>query len=1103
VYLLRLLGEPRLTDGADRSLPVGRVAASLLALLGRSPDRCVGRERVAALLWPDAEPGAGRRALRQLVFRIRADAPSAIEGSRQELRLGSSVDVDTDRFAQAIREGRLDDAADMYGPFLDGFVLPGCGAFEQWVDGERTLLRRSAADAFERLAEQATTRGDWAAARSAAARWLAAEPYSESAAACLVAATARAVGRTAALGTWDRFRQRLHDELGTEPSPALEQLAQRLRADPGIIEGPLHEPRAPEQGGVAELPFVGRDEEYALLSGCWRRVREGRRHLVLLRGEPGIGKTRLAAELAQWAGSMGATVLAARAWEVEAPVPYATLAGALRDALRARGLAGAEERTLSELGRIVPEYRTRFPRTAPPADGTFETGSLRIMEAVRDLLESLAFEAPVLLMVDDLPWADQATIANLQYSWRTLPDLPLLILATARGTSAAELRGAGGFVAAAMREPDACTVIEVGPLARSAIESLSRHAAGSSLRSDARELELRSGGNPLFLGELIRSAGDGGDVDTPSETIRFVVRDRVAALEEVARVLLHAAAVLGRQFPLPDAVGVAGLDAPAAAAAIDLLVARRLIRQVSYGYDFVHDVVRETVLAELGPATRRLLHARAFEYLRAGGTDPALTRVERASALAHHAAAADMRPEAHGWHMHAARAAIALFAPTEADRALARALEFADDDAQRCEVWTAIAELARVRSDFRSAAYAFRRAFETSGNADERLHLRLRMLHMGVCAGLFSVDDVESLAGALREEAGHSGTALLGDLLFIEADSATRAGDLERACERAEAALRAHRSAGAPQPLVRTLLLNASVRARSGRTGALELLREAEQIARGHDLGTELSDVRVEIATELSRLGRWDEALAGFSRVVDDATVSGDFGNVPIARLNSADLHVRRGEWDAARSEIAELENICARFHFPHVAAATRLNGALLEWMRGNPAEAMRLACDARSAADATGLPAVAVAAAALEALCLLEHGNPDAAAAALDGEGSGGVVQHATWSDDAELVTVASARLLASRGDRDAAQAMLARAHAVAREPYAAALLALEHAELLADCDTAAAARLARAALKDAEHLGAVPLAQRARGLARLGASVSSGCAAPLDISS
>jgi DNA-binding SARP family transcriptional activator len=1090
VYRLRLLGEANLAAAGAQPVSLGRVGVALLVLLARAPDRTLSRERIAALLWPDAAAAAARRALRQLVFRLRAEAPELLTADRERIALGESVDIDVEAFEVAARNGACAEAAELYdAALLYGFALPGSAEFEQWLDRERAALQRLAADVFEQCVDAASGRGAWTEACDTARRWLAAEPYSERAAARLFAAVAQSSGSSAALAEWEEFRRRLERDLGVPPSPALERVAERIQRSASqrttVVEATLLRPqrRDATPNMSPELPFVGREDEYARMNACWRRAEQGQRQLVLLRGEAGIGKTRLAAELAQWAASAGATVLHARAYEVEAGVPYAALSGALRGALRAPGLSGVEADTLTGLGRIVPAFATRFATAVTASESAFETGSLRLLDAVRDLFDSLAHEAPLLLFVDDLPWADDASITALHYAWRTLSQAPLMILATARGTTDADLRGAGGFIATATRETEACTIIDVGPLPHAAVEALTRRAFDGPIGPalDADDLERRSGGNPLFLSELLRAAAEGAGEARTTQTIRLVARGRIGALDDNARALLQSAAILGRQFPLRVAGAVARLDVAAAAHAVDVLGARGLLRQEAYGYDFVHDVVRETVLDDVGAATRRLLHERAFQQLRP--VDEAEVGAERAGALAHHSAAAGLRPEAYYWHRRAARAAIALYAPAEASRALRAALEHADDDDQRRDTWIAVAELARIRADFRGAAYAFRRAFEYATDDHERLRLKLRMLHMGARGAVLAVDEIDALGASLRKDAERAGDGVLAELLFVLADTAARSGDLDSAVERAAAATAAHRRAGEAQPLVRALLLHASICSRRGDDGALALLHEAEHIARMHELDLEVSDVQVEIATELSRLGQWDEAIDGFVRVIAEAAPGG-FGNVPIARLNAADLHARRGEWDAARHHLAELARICDRFHFPHVAAAYRLNEALLEWLRGHAQQARSCAQAARLAAEQAGIRAVGVAAAAVEALACLELGEVDKAATLLDESMAVPASFHATWSDDSELLVAARARLLAARDERDAAVALLAEARTAAREPHAVALLTAEHAALLMATAPASAAALAREAADAARALGAAPLLERAEAL-------------------
>jgi DNA-binding SARP family transcriptional activator len=1085
-YRLHLFGEPTLHDPAGATIPLWRPMVALLALISGSPGGVLGRDRAAAMLWPESDEATARLALRQLLFRLRRAAP-IVAADRERIRLQAAVDVV--EFEAAVREGRTVDAAASYrGAFLDGFSLPGSAEFDQWCDTERERLRRAAAPVFADLADSATARGRWAEAVTAALRALDLEPYGEEAAGRAIAAYAQLGDRAAALALFESFQRRLSAELGAAPGLPLERLVGRIRRLPPRVGSPSEA----ERGGVRplELPLVGREEEFAGLSATWARAAAGRHQLILLRGEPGIGKTRLAQEFRRWAAVSGATTLTCSAYEIEAGVPYAALAGALREALHAPGLGGVDARTVVELSRIVPDYAGRFPAAETRREGGLEAGHLRIMEAWRDLLDSLAHEAPVLLVVDDIPWADEASLAALHYGWRTLPDGPIMILATARGAGQEELGSAAGLVAAALREGrDTCTALVLGPLDRPAVAAAAEPAdvdrADESLGPAA--LERRSGGNPLFLVELLRAAAEGGvGAADPTETIRLVTLERIDRLDPGARSLLQAAAILGRQFPLPLAAAVAELPAGAEADAVDSLLSRGLLRQVGYGYDFVHDVVREVVRDAIGSARRAGLHGRAFAEIRPAATDHLeALGPERIGALARHAAAAGLTAEAHRWHLRAARAAVSLYAPAEAARALGRALELAATADERRQTWESIGELARARSDFRGAAVAYREALATADREEDRLRLRLSVLHMGDRAGLLDTKDVETLGATLRPEAEAAGPEPLGQLLFIMGAAHARAGSFEKAVDYATTAADALRAASAPRALVRALLLQASVLARVGRGDALTALGEAERVALHHGLSLELSDVRVEMATELSRRGRWDDAIAGFERIRGDASEAPDWGNSAIACLNVADLQARRGEWEAATAALADAEQLSERFDFPHVAVVARLNRALLAWLGNRPRDAAAAARQARSGALSVGLDAPAVAAAAIEALALLETGEPGEAAEILAAVAErDAAAPHPSWSDDAELLAAAQARLLAANGETAAARDLLQGAHARAREPYARALLTLEQAMLEHATGAPVATELATDAFSALRALGAGPLAERAAAL-------------------
>jgi DNA-binding SARP family transcriptional activator/tetratricopeptide (TPR) repeat protein len=1050
---------------------------ALLALLAASPGGAVRREAAAALLWPDSDDIGARLALRQLLFRLRRTVPF-LAADRAQVRLNvEHVAVDVVELEAAVRERRLEEAASLWrGPYLARFSLPGSPDFDQWADTERERLRLLAARACEALVDRHVTRGRWDAACDAVVRWLDVDPYNEAAAARALTVHAQRHEPGVALALFEAFCLRLDADLGARPSPDLERLAERV-----------HE--AKEGGGDGrqlELPLVGREGEFARISGCWTEARAGRHRLVLLRGEAGIGKSRLAAEFRRWAATTGATTLTCRAYEIETGVPYAGLAGALREALGARGLSGMEARSVAELSRIVPEYAVRFPDPDLRRHGAREGGHLRIMDAWRDLLDSLIHEAPLLLVVDDIPWADEASLAAIHYAWRTLSDRPFMILATARGTRHEDLGASGSLVAAALRDgPDTCASLVLGPLDRTAIATVAvPGGAAQHGGEDAVVLAQRTGGNPLFLVELLRAAADGGGGGMgATDTIRLVVLDRIGRLGRGALALLRAAAILGRQFPLPLAASVAELPVGEVPDAVDALLERGLVRQVEYGYDFVHDVVREVVRDEMGAAGRASLHRRAFLEMRPGeGEDPRMAGPERLGALAHHAAAAGIAAEAHRWHLLAARSAMALYAPAEAGRALGQALEFAGSPAERREAWEAVAELAHARSDFRGAAVAYQNALDTADQAHDRLRLRLGVLHMGQRAGILAMEDVDDLTAELWPEAEAVGGAVMGELSFILADAHARARDFDVAARHAGAAVEVFRAAGETRRLVRALLLQASAATHTGQGDVLASLDQAERVARDAGLELERTDVRIERATELSRRGRWQDAITEFERIRDDALEARDWSNSTIASLNAADLHARRGEWEAALPALAMAESLADRFGFPHVAVTARLNRALLEWLRGDGRAAVEAARSVRQGATAAGLAAPLIAAAAIEALASLEGGDLEAAASAVAAAQDGvGGAPHPSWSDDAELMIAARARLLAAQGEPDAARTLLTRGRRAAREPYAAALLTLEQAALERATDAPKAHSLAADALAALRALGAAPLAERA----------------------
>jgi DNA-binding SARP family transcriptional activator len=1096
VLRLQLLGEPMLLREAGGAITQPwRPHVALLALLALAPGGVLSRTALTSMLWPDTSERQARASLRQALFRLRRDVGPLILAAGDTLQLdGSRLAVDVREFEQLLDTGDVAAAvASYHGPFLAGFGLRGNVDFDHWADGERARLEARVAAAYTALVEGAAASGDWAVAMRCAEQWLAIEPCSETAAARLMALRAQSGDAAAALAFCERFRAHLWQELGVEPGGAFEALADRIRR----VRVPAP-PDCPTPGGRGAptpvrppMPLIGRQSEFARLEAYWQRTLATSSQFVLLTGEAGIGKTRLAREFASWVQLRGGSALYGRAYQVEQDVPYAALTGALRAALDAPGLTDVDVASLCEISRVLPEVRARFGSDVVPVEGDLETGRLRLLEAVRALLLALARQAPVLLVVDDLPWSDEATLSALHYLHRRLVDARVLWLGTARDADMSACPAIQRLLAADHDSPEHTVRLSLAPLEP---DQIGRFAAAfddtygaNSVEAVPGMLERESGGNPLFLLEVLRARHDGSGAPADRRTIRDVVAELTTGLLPEGRQLLHAAAILGRAFPLPLASAVAALPHTKAIIAIEQLLERRLLHRIDYEYDFVHDLLRGTVYAGLSPERRQLLHRLAFERLAPSAGE--VVGLERASALATHAEQGGLPEEAREWLLRAAELAVAVFGGQEAERFLERATAFAATPSELHPVLEKLGDLRRVQARFDEAAVTYHAAVgHTAPHTATRLRLRIKLFEAATRAGAVSLPDGEPAIDSLLEDAAAAGSAWHRDALMAAAGAWLRADDVRRAEAHTLSAVAAARTAGEAGPLVRALLLRAQcgVLCRSLHD-PLAVLDEALQIARQNRLGRELCDVETEVATELCRQGRWQEAIAGWERALRHGESIGAIGAVAIAHLNLADVHLRRGEWNLADEHLAHAEALAGRYHFPHALAAVLVNRALAAWYRGDPPRVVIAA--ARRALDtavALALPAAEHVARSIMALAHLAGGDVEAARAALDAATPPVALTHPTWADDRELGVAARARLAAAQDRYVEARAILASALDEAREPWSAGFLMLELATLDRVGDPAAADRLAREAAEVLGPLGAAPLLARATGWPR-----------------
>ena len=590
---------------------------ALLVYLALSPRRTRGRDQLIGLLWADKAEPAARHSLNEAVRVLRrAAGDDAVETANGQLRLGD-VECDVDRFdALARASSWVEAAALVEGEFLEGFSVPGASAFEDWLSAERAAWRSRAVEALVRASEVLLAAGDAAGAAGAGQRAAGIDPLSDAATRAAMRALALAGERGLAIDCLRRLERDLAS-LGSTPDPATIALAERIRT-----ERPAPAPPRAADAASRRPPLVGRATPLSQLLDCWQEAAgRGTPALMLVDGEAGLGKSRLAEEVAGRARLAGAAVSIARAVEGDAAEPWNGLLALAGPELReARGTGAAASGALARLAESLPEWADRFP-------GARGAEAMTTGRAFTSVLRAAAEEQPVLLVVDDAQWLDRESLLALLATLRDLAGLPLGVLLTVspRAVPAAldEARARIG------RDHPGCAV-RLEPLTEADIATLARWALprlqGAALERLVRRVSTDSAGLPLLTFELLHAVALGLELDpsaswpapfrTLEETLPGDLPDSVVSAVRVAfnrlgadaRTVLCAAAVSGRRCTAADLVAGTGLQAAAVTAALDELEWGRWLESDARGYGFVARVVGEIVNRDMvTPGQRRRL----------------------------------------------------------------------------------------------------------------------------------------------------------------------------------------------------------------------------------------------------------------------------------------------------------------------------------------------------------------------------------------------------------------------------------------------------------------------------------------------------------------
>jgi DNA-binding SARP family transcriptional activator len=660
---ISLLGPVQISVGDGPVSVPGAKLAALVAALALAVPHAVSGERLIEEIWGDVAPGNPTNALQAQVSQLRRQlgATAVVRQGAGYALAADPDDVDALRFEVLVRAAR--DHADRHEHRAAAEGFAAALATVRGAPLEDLLDHRFAREAATRLGElvlvahegradaelAAGRHSDAVVALSALVRD---HPLHERFHAQLMLALYRSGRQADALRAYRDARALLIEELGVEPGPELRELERAVLAHDPTLASPARAEApvlaAPDRAGAdtaaggagsaapsrRRAPIVGRDLELSVLRTDLDAACAGSGRVALVGGEPGIGKSRLAEELADAAAAQGAVVVWGRCYEGRgAPAfwPWTQVVQSLLVAVDDDLLRRALGAGLGDIALVVPEVKELVDHVEPPPQVDPESARFRFFEAIARFLRRLAVDRPLLVVLDDLHWADGASLQLLTFMSADIDTAAIAVVATYRdldplvGEALGEALGELARRAAVRR-------VQLQGLDRDALGRLVEARGGALAPDVVASLHDRTQGNPFFLTEMLRLLPAGAALDAASDVVRVVptgvrdvVRSRVARLAPADVELLTTAAVLGQHLDLGLLADVVGVDAASLLERLEPAMAAGIV--VEGGgpgrFRFSHGLVNETLYEDLGVGRRARLHQRAAEAIEArhGGAE--------------------------------------------------------------------------------------------------------------------------------------------------------------------------------------------------------------------------------------------------------------------------------------------------------------------------------------------------------------------------------------------------------------------------------------------------------------------------------------------------
>ena len=593
---VRTLGSAEVLAGEHRITPESAMLFALALYLSVSEGQRVQRSRLLELFWADGSDGSQRHALRQLLYRLRLRGfPVSLDGDELFVAAG---DVDSD-IERVLAPGWPDEAApaeiQVAASVLPGYDPPMPEPFREWLDELRSRVNSQYRRAALRQIDAARRDGRWRDVDEWARRCLQCDPLNEEATLAHAEAIAMGGSKVRALEIIDEYLKELGDRERVIGLPA-KVLRRRVSES------------APVRGRTEQeiIPLTGRAREIARLTDMLNGTLCGHGAAVFIVGAAGIGKSRLAQELRATAAMRGWRTLSTRLQMSDAQRPLGVFVDLLAGLLQLPGALGCAPTSLAQI-RVLTEHEV-----AVGVDRTRSQEAEAVQERLRlaaaDVLESVVSEGPLLILIDDLHWCDDASVLLLQFLIARSAGLPVMWAFAARPEGTYEMLR---DVLSDLR----VETVRVDPLSPVDANALFGVVVDGGAASDASaRSELTSavtGGNPLFVVELARHVRATGQVSSLPHSLRSLIRDRAARLSPLAQHVLHTCAVLGRYASVPRVASVLEIGTAELLACIKEL---DVLSIVGAGPEMealsIHDLWRDELLAQVIPAARKLLHYR-------------------------------------------------------------------------------------------------------------------------------------------------------------------------------------------------------------------------------------------------------------------------------------------------------------------------------------------------------------------------------------------------------------------------------------------------------------------------------------------------------------